>query len=272
MIAFRILFLLGLFLAASATTLTQAERDELLEHHRLVRTEVSPPAANMRNMVWDTELEAKAQKWAENCVFEHSPREPGTRPTGENLAYFFPTGLPVVNASQLWAGEKAHYTYDGRQQHCEQGKVCGHYTQMIWWNSPYLGCGADICSINGIQSKLVVCNYAPPGNVIGQTPYSVDPRFLESGPEAVPNNGWCTYCPNPCVRDGKLCPVNSEPMTTYPCSPDCKDKQSKSFCNYVIGLSTQASGTREKCNVSTYNSWLRANCAKSCEYCVCSEK
>lgn len=32
-----------------------------------------PGAENMREIVWDDELAARAQKWAENCDFNHDP-------------------------------------------------------------------------------------------------------------------------------------------------------------------------------------------------------
>lgn len=32
-----------------------------------------PGAANMQEMVWDDELSAKAQQWANQCTFEHDP-------------------------------------------------------------------------------------------------------------------------------------------------------------------------------------------------------
>lgn len=41
----------------------------------------------------------------------------------------------------------------------------GHFTQVIWKNSKFLGQGAAK-SIN--NTVYVVCNYDPPGNIIGQ--------------------------------------------------------------------------------------------------------
>lgn len=32
-----------------------------------------PGAENMQEMVWDNELAAKAQQWANQCTFEHDP-------------------------------------------------------------------------------------------------------------------------------------------------------------------------------------------------------
>lgn len=43
-----------------------------------------PNAQNMREMVWDEELAAKAQQWANQCTFEHDP----SRYLGSNFIYF----------------------------------------------------------------------------------------------------------------------------------------------------------------------------------------
>lgn len=43
----------------------------------------------MREMVWDEELAAKAQQWANQCTFEHDPsRYLGINPLMHNFLYF----------------------------------------------------------------------------------------------------------------------------------------------------------------------------------------
>ncbi|NET40232.1 MAG: hypothetical protein F6K19_51255 [Cyanothece sp. SIO1E1] len=45
---------------------------------------------------------------------------------------------------------------------------CYHYTQVVWRRTNKLGCGiADHRRLG----KIVVCNYDPPGNFLGQRPY-----------------------------------------------------------------------------------------------------
>lgn len=46
-------------------------------------------------------------------------------------------------------------------------KVCGHYTQVVWKNSRYVGCGKAMAA-NG--TLYYVCNYYPAGNTGGR-PY-----------------------------------------------------------------------------------------------------
>ena len=54
--------------------------------------------------------------------------------------------------------------------------VCGHYTQIVWRSTGFLGCGIENCTRNSPCGasfpnwSLVVCNYQPRGNN-GQRPY-----------------------------------------------------------------------------------------------------
>lgn len=46
--------------------------------------------------------------------------------------------------------------------------IAGHYTQLVWRGSEQLGIGlARTIDANGV-SYYVVCNYYPPGNIMGQ--------------------------------------------------------------------------------------------------------
>jgi len=58
--------------------LTQEGKNNILEHHNKLRRMVAkgeqkdqPAAANMRELVWDSELEAIAQRLADQCLYEH---------------------------------------------------------------------------------------------------------------------------------------------------------------------------------------------------------
>ena len=65
-----------------------------------------------------------------------------------------------------WGGEKGFY--DHTSNRCRAGKVCGHYTQVVWRDSTEVGCGMAVCAN---ASQVWVCNYRPPGNYVGQKPY-----------------------------------------------------------------------------------------------------
>lgn len=133
--------------------------------HNAVRAAAQPmPQPALPDLVWDAELAAVAQAWAEGCNFEHS-----TGPFGENL--YAATGMPsAADAVDAWASEIEFYDYESNG--CSG--VCGHYTQIVWRDTARVGCGfADCPSIAGagFGGRMWVCNYDPPGNFVGQRPY-----------------------------------------------------------------------------------------------------
>jgi len=85
-----------------------------------------------------------------------------------------------VQASKSWIDEKAYYTYGkvGDANTCESGQICGHYTQIIWKNTTFVGCAKSkykvdmfIAGANFKGGDIIVCKYQTPGNIVTQTPY-----------------------------------------------------------------------------------------------------
>ncbi len=112
-------------------------------------------------LVWSDALARHAQRWADQlrargCAFEHSSGQS----YGENLAFFAPVGsADAARVTQAWYAEKADYSY----RQARFSMKTGHFTQLIWANTRSLGCGVARCG----GGELWVCNYDPPGNVIG---------------------------------------------------------------------------------------------------------
>ena len=53
--------------------------------------------------------------------------------------------------------------------------MCGHYTQVVWASSIHIGCAYHWCQpLTGAfsQATLLVCNYAPAGNLVGAQPFT----------------------------------------------------------------------------------------------------
>lgn len=129
--------------------------DDYVHAHNCIRR-----VLGMKPLCWDDELAKVAQAWAEtrtpDCSLIHSDR------CGENMAQGAINGSMAV---QLWLDERLDYDYN--ENKCI--KMCGHYTQMVWANTERVGCGRALCS-NG-WAYIIVCNYDPPGNVVGQKPY-----------------------------------------------------------------------------------------------------
>lgn len=72
-----------------------------------------------------------------------------------------------------WAAEEKHYKYpDGGFS-----ESTGHFTQLVWQNTTHVGCAAVNCGQqqgqDGAFSWYLVCEYNPPGNVIGEFRYNV---------------------------------------------------------------------------------------------------
>ena len=90
-------------------------------------------------------------------------------PHGENMAEGF--GSPAL-AIDAWAGEESDYNWSN----ADFSEQTGHFTQLVWQNTTRVGCGAAHCNGQGENAAFgwfMVCEYDPPGNVIGQFQYNV---------------------------------------------------------------------------------------------------
>ena len=148
----------------------------MTEAHNRFRAmaDTSPP---IPALVWDPDLAAIAQAYSEHlastgCGLTHSGGS-----YGENL--YWQQGLRVTAADVVagWHEEIACYTYGPfmRGDACNASCVaamnasgCGHYTQVVWRDTRRLGCGMATCSSG---AEIWTCNYDPPGNYLGETPY-----------------------------------------------------------------------------------------------------
>ncbi|KAI0348617.1 PR-1-like protein [Trametopsis cervina] len=113
-------------------------------------------------LTWSDTAAAKAQQWANNCVFQHSGGTLG--PFGENLAAGTGSSYGISEAVKSWTDEVSEYDPNNPQP--------SHFTQVVWKKSTQVGCAVQTC--NGIfaasfgPAKFFVCEYSPQGNIIGQ--------------------------------------------------------------------------------------------------------
>ncbi|KAM1794800.1 hypothetical protein ACFX11_035233 [Malus domestica] len=113
---------------------------------------------------WDTNLANYAQRYANSRIGDCNLVHSGG-PYSENIAKS--TGdLSGTAAVNLFVSEKADYNYNSNT--CAAGKVCGHYTQVVWRSSTRLGCAKVRCNNGG---TFIGCNYDPRGNYAGQRTY-----------------------------------------------------------------------------------------------------
>jgi pathogenesis-related protein 1 len=142
----------------------------LATHNCARKTVVPAPSVPIPPLHWSAALAQTAQTYANRCIWAHS----GTSGLGENLYATSPRNDAQGAAAVSWAMEIGNYDYAANG--CADGTQCGHYTQMVWRNTTEVGCGLANCStgspLNGFPNwTIVVCNYTPPGNFIGQRPY-----------------------------------------------------------------------------------------------------
>jgi uncharacterized protein YkwD len=154
------------------STLPLFARD-MLDTHNAVRAGVTPAATPaLEPLEWDGFAQAEARAWVDRCEYKHNPDRGDY---GENIAAATPDYWDTAGVVRAWAAEAADYNHS--RNTCATGKVCGHYTQVVWRATKRVGCATQVCNKNspfGAQHptwQFWVCNYAPPGNIVGQRPY-----------------------------------------------------------------------------------------------------
>lgn len=142
---------------------------EMVAAHNIWRSEVG-----VGGVTYSETLAASAQAWADhlkatrNCSMQHSNGK-----EGENLYWggAWSNGpaqdVKSKEVVDAWGSEKKDYTYSSNS--CGAGKVCGHYTQVVWKNTTHVGCGMAVC--DNPKNQVWVCQYLPAGNWVGQKPY-----------------------------------------------------------------------------------------------------
>ncbi|WP_338873349.1 CAP domain-containing protein [Myxococcus stipitatus] len=145
----------------------------MLDAHNEARANARPtPKPPLPPLVWSDAAARQAATWAKACKFEHNPNRGDF---GENLAAATPDTWGTLQVVKSWADEASDY--DHTRNTCKKGKVCGHYTQVVWRKTTGVGCATVLCKKNSPFGEafptwqLWVCNYTPPGNFVGQRPY-----------------------------------------------------------------------------------------------------
>ena len=167
----------------SSTGFTVAEKKEIVNEHNKLRQFVAagneaigypgpqPAAAGMKILSWDEELAQLAQRWANQCRNEYDDcRDVDRFAVGQNVAFIeTPWAIPlrlanfvstfykdVEYVNRSWV-DKLPPNYNGKR-----------YTQLVWGDTEKVGCGKIVYQSN---HYLVVCNYGPSGNRVGQPIY-----------------------------------------------------------------------------------------------------
>jgi len=269
------------------TTLTAVQAQEsVLVHNNFRAKETS---SNMKSMVWSDEMAAVAQSWANTCKWEHGNLYDcsGNR-VGQNLFVEASIGgYPAKNMTrtiEAWSGEKKDYTYSTNQ--CASGKMCGHYTQVVWANSVEVGCAAAQCPkmvVSGqtwTNALFIVCDYRSPGNVVGEPIYKSGTSCLNCDSEGTGAgykcvNKLCSKC-SPSTDSTCKCGTPASPCqnggswSTTTCSCVCPKKFYGSKCEFTCtcdDLEPQdCADWSDFCQDADYAEYMQENCKKTCQY------
>jgi hypothetical protein len=142
-----------------------SEAQQIVQAHNKYRAEVGVPPIQ-----WSSDLANHAQEWANyltnNLLFQHS----GAAGEGENLWAGTSGAFSFTQMIDTFGNEKRNFTYGAFPNVSSTGSWfdVGHYTQLVWRNTTYVGCaGAD----GRDGTYRLVCRYSPPGNYTGQAAY-----------------------------------------------------------------------------------------------------
>ncbi|VDM15067.1 unnamed protein product [Wuchereria bancrofti] len=173
--------------------LTPQQRIDIVDQHNEFRSSLihgklknkdnifMPRGKNMLQLTWSCQLENSAQRWANQCVFGHSPKNQ-RQGTGENLyAYWSSVSVEKLkntagtNAGESWWSELPQLYTDNPSNRLTpevSRQNVLHFTQMAWGKTHKIGCGI-VTNCAGGHTLIVVCHYSPVGNVLTELIYEL---------------------------------------------------------------------------------------------------
>jgi len=227
--------------------LSAKQEKEIVDHHNFLRA--LEGSSNMERLTWNEFLASTAESLAAKCRWGHGEIHHGGnaryKVVGQNLYAGTESAIDLTSAIQAWYDEKQDYTYDTMK--CVPGKMCGHYTQLVWATTREVGCALQQCEplvdktghVVFSKALYLVCNYGPPGNV---NPDTTRP-FIKGQ--------WCSNC-----RSGagwckdKLC--NRE------CSSPGED------CSCAMVCRNCAEPNESTCRCKCASGWHGPDCSERC--------
>lgn len=234
----------------SIVTLSDQDKQALVNAQNLRRAAVAPKASNMKMVEWDETLAASAAVHAKRCQFAHSTPDQLYHPVyrhqiGENLAVFRGPSK-FVNDLFIWIVdgfyEERKY-YDYKTSGCTA--ECGHYEVLVHADQERMGCAVSTCStvvdafkklhrteLGDSPFFIVVCHYAPV--VLTPTLYT----------------------------EGKAC-TNCSPGWDFCTAGLCTQKANNNLLTEVGGLKLDAGMEDLKVgNIYVWSQW--SSCTRSC--------
>lgn len=116
----------------------------------------------------DDKLNSYAQQWADELARTNTFRHRSERKYGENIA--MGSGDRYKEAVKMWYDEVQNYNF--KRPGFTSGT--GHFSQVVWKSSKTVGVGVATSKSSGMT--VVVANFDPPGNFMGQFEENVLPK------------------------------------------------------------------------------------------------
>ncbi|XP_078361843.1 uncharacterized protein LOC144646174 isoform X2 [Oculina patagonica] len=220
--------------------------------------------------------------WSNKCMWGHGFVQFGdqypysvtfTGQIGQNLAREVGKLANPEDRVGRWYNETYRYTFSKFTSPMSSAvctrEPCGHYTQLVWAKSKYVGCAVNFCTNFLTQygqggGTYVACDYAPTGNMIGKYPYKRGTPCTK----CASGKGFCykNLCRD-CTDYDKDCGT-SLPKSMCSSHPELMERMCPKMCNLCkCPLKCQNGGTlnRQSCVCSCPSGWRGMDCsAKEC--------
>jgi hypothetical protein len=137
----------------------------ILQQHNTYRSALQLP-----DLVWSPALASDALAWAKHlAAIDKGQHDMSVRgKEGENLWWGTTDAFSYSDMVAMWGNEKGVFKYGVFPDvSTDKSAMVGHYTQIVWKNTTSVGCAL----VSNGTTDYLVCRYAVPGNIIGQTPY-----------------------------------------------------------------------------------------------------
>jgi hypothetical protein len=240
----KILILLSFALSVSCA-LTETQKAQMLKAHNDYRS--MEGAANMLIMTWCDDLATQAQAYADTCS---GSKHSDALDYGENLYSSLNQGVNMDKAVKAWFDEKTWTSWptDPVLSMEAFNKGTGHYTQVVWAKSNFLGCGQTNCASKNSWDNSIVCQYKEKGNILNQT------LWIKGEP--------CSQCPagyDKCIDNmcaggstdscsGKIDTSKAEAVT-----PDSESIIISKFCKKTRSFDMVKTKSLKKCENCIYS-------------------
>ena len=137
----------------------KVNQQKVVERHNYYRKMVGVP-----NLTFSKDCANYAQKWAEQLALKNNGlKHSGSSKYGENI--YWNSGMANEwDMIDYLAREKKYFNQNTRKHSHKNG----HYSQMVWRNTQFVGVGMAIAKDG---SEYWVTTYYPAGNYIGEKAY-----------------------------------------------------------------------------------------------------